>query len=60
MSKLNIQKKILLFLYFIIFINSKKIIFPFKEKELNKKIISNNDLNTFYDQIYLNNLYIQN
>ena len=57
MSKLNIQKKILLFLYFIIFINSKKIIFPFKEKELNKTIISNNDLNTFYDQIYLNNLY---
>ena len=51
------QKNFLLFLYFIILINSKKIIFPFKEKELNKTILSNNDSNMFYNQIYTNNLY---
>jgi hypothetical protein len=51
------QKNILLFLYFIILINSKKIIFPFKEKELNKTILSSNDPNMFYNQIYINNLY---
>ena len=51
------QKNIFFFLYFIILINSKKIIFPFKEKEINQSIISKDDPNIFYNQIYTNYLY---
>ena len=52
----NFQKRILLLIYFIFFINSKKVVFPFKEIEINSTLYVN-DTNFFYNQIYLNNIY---
>ena len=52
----HFQKGIFLILYFIFLINSKKVVFPFKEIEINSTIFENNT-NLFYNQIYLNNIY---
>ena len=52
----HFQKGIFLILYFIFLINSKKVVFPFNEIEINSTIFENNT-NLFYNQIYLNNIY---
>ena len=56
MSILKIQKNIIFVFYFIIFINSK-IVFPFKEIEINNTTLSEDDPNDLYNQIYLYNIY---
>ena len=48
----NFLKRIIFLFYLIYLINSKKIVFPFKEIEVNET-----DPNNFYNQIYLNNIY---
>ena len=52
---MSIHKIIILF-YYIIFINSEKIVFPFKEIEINNTLLEDYP-GLLYNQIYLNNIY---
>ena len=50
------RHKIIILFYYIIFINSEKIVFPFKEIETNNTLLED-DPGLLYNQIFLNNIY---
>lgn len=49
-------KRIIVLFYLIFLIDSKKIVFPFKETEINSNLLQNQS-NLFFKKVYLNNIY---